>query len=41
MQDERDLRRRLEKIDGRGYKAYRDIEGQYSVGPFTLFVDHV
>ncbi|MGM0628237.1 MAG: ABC-ATPase domain-containing protein [Candidatus Fermentibacterota bacterium] len=41
MQDERDLRRRLEKIDGRGYKAYRDIEGRYSVGPFTLFVDHV
>lgn len=41
MQDERDLRRRLEKIDGRGYKAYRDIEGQYSVGPFTLYVDHV
>jgi len=41
MQDERDLRRRLEKIDGRGYKAYRDIEGRYSVGPFTLYVDHV
>jgi predicted ABC-class ATPase len=41
MQDERDLRRRLNRIDGRGYKAYRDIEGAYGIGPFTLYVDHV
>ena len=36
-----DLRKILKRIDGRGYKAYRDIEGIYSFGKFTLFIDHV
>ncbi len=46
MRDERirkaeDLRNILRRIDGRGYKAYNDIEGIYSFENFTLFVDHV
>ncbi len=44
--NEADLRRTLERIDGRGYKAYKDIEGAWEIPardgpPFTLIVDHV
>jgi len=35
------LRRRLDDIDGRGYKAYRAIAGAYHAGPLTLFLDHI
>lgn len=31
----------LERIDGKGYKAYRDIEGPWSFSEFVLFVDRV
>jgi predicted ABC-class ATPase len=36
-----DLRRILARIDGRGYKAYKDIKGGYRFEAFDLFVDHV
>ena len=36
-----DLRRILRRIDGRGYKAYKDLEGHYQYQRFVLFVDHV
>ncbi|MGA1839961.1 MAG: ABC-ATPase domain-containing protein [bacterium] len=36
-----DLERTLTRIDGRGYKAYKDIKGAYSFPGFTLFIDHV
>jgi predicted ABC-class ATPase len=36
-----DLRRTLARIDGRGYKAYKDIQGVYQFERFTLYVDHV
>jgi predicted ABC-class ATPase len=36
-----DLRRTLERIDGRGYRAYKDIRGQYDFDALTLSVDHV
>ncbi|MCB8944419.1 MAG: ABC-ATPase domain-containing protein [Ardenticatenaceae bacterium] len=36
-----DLRRILQRIDGKGYKAYKDIQGQYRFPQFTLFVDYV
>ncbi|MFW6134507.1 MAG: ABC-ATPase domain-containing protein [Elusimicrobiota bacterium] len=35
------LKEKLNKIDGRGYKAYKRIKGQYSIKKFTLYVDHV
>jgi predicted ABC-class ATPase len=41
MPSEDDLRRILSRIDGRGYKAYREIRGSFDFGPFTLTVDHV
>lgn len=41
MRSREDLRRTLLRIDGKGYKAYRDIEGGYDFGSFCLSVDHV
>ena len=35
------LRSTLNRIDGRGYKAYKDIEGLYSFPGYTLSIDHV
>jgi len=41
MLTSRDLQERLRRIDGRGYKAYRDIEGVYDFGEYTVSVDRV
>jgi predicted ABC-class ATPase len=41
VQSSEDLRSILIRIDGRGYKAYREIRGAFDFGPFTLCVDHV
>ena len=35
------LRGTLSRIDGRGYKAYKDLEGVYAFGSFRLAIDHV
>jgi predicted ABC-class ATPase len=35
------LRRTLARIDGRGYKAYKDIGGRYDFAHFTLYIDYV
>jgi predicted ABC-class ATPase len=31
----------LNRIDGRGYKAYLDLKGSYDFGLFSLIIDHV
>ena len=36
-----DLMQILQRIDGRGYKAYKDVEGTYDFGEYTLIIDHV
>lgn len=36
-----DLKRTLQRIDGRGYKAYKDIGGIYDFKEFVLHIDHV
>jgi predicted ABC-class ATPase len=41
MNTREDLRRILARIDGRGYKAYKDIKGMYRFEAFDLFIDHV
>ena len=41
MKTDRELRSELQRIDGRGYKAYKDIRGVYEFKDYTLFVDHV
>jgi predicted ABC-class ATPase len=41
MRSREDLKQTLLRIDGKGYKAYKEIEGRYDFGPFLLSVDHV
>src|SRR5512137_1146232 len=41
MASREDLKEILERIDEKGYKAYKDIEGSYDFGIFVLYVDHV
>jgi len=41
MKNLSDLKRELEKIDGRGYKTYKTLEGQYSFEDYILSMDHV
>lgn len=36
-----ELRKTLKRIDKKGYKAYKNIEGVYDFGEYILFVDHV
>ena len=41
MKNQNDLRKELQRIDGRGYKSYKDLENQYDFGTFILSIDHV
>jgi predicted ABC-class ATPase len=41
MATQDDLRRTLARIDGRGYKAYKDISGSYDFAQFALHIDYV
>ena len=36
-----DLRKQLMRIDGKGYRAYKDIQGAYDYVFCALFIDHV
>lgn len=35
-----ELRNKIRKINGKGYKAYKDLEGGYNFGSYKLFIDH-
>ncbi|MCZ6872486.1 MAG: hypothetical protein O7G88_02990, partial [bacterium] len=35
------LKQILQRIDGRGYGAYKDLRGNYQLQDWTLIVDHV
>ena len=41
MPDQNQLRDALIAIDGRGYKAYKDLRGSYQFSDFSLYKDHV
>ena len=41
MKDKEYLRKLLAEINGRGFKAYRDLKGVYEFDDFSLIVDHV
>ena len=41
MSDQDQLRKTLSSIDGRGYKAYKQIRGSYRFPLFKRFIDHV
>ena len=35
------LKNELQRIDGKGYKAYKDLQGQYDFKDYILSIDHV
>lgn len=39
--DKFQLKQLLNQLDGRSYKAYHDIKGEFQFDRFTLFIDHV
>jgi predicted ABC-class ATPase len=41
LKAEHNLESTLQRIDGKGYKAYKDIKGAYQFPHFYLFIDHV
>ena len=41
MKNKAQLEAMLRRIDGKGYKAYKDIQGVYDFGNFTLYIDYV
>lgn len=41
MKTSEDLRQLLDRIDHRGYPAYKDTKGVYQFGKYVLFIDHV
>ena len=41
MSNAEGLRRTLQRIDGRGYRAYKEIQGSYEMGGLGLHIDHV
>ncbi len=41
MSSKEDLKAILTRIDDRSYKAYKEIEGSFNFGTFTLHIDHV
>ena len=41
LRDASDLSKTLRQIDGRGYKAYKQLTGAYGFDTWTLFIDHV
>ena len=41
MRSKEDLKKIIARINGRGYKAYKEIQGDYDFGDFILYIDHV
>ncbi len=41
MASKEDLKNILTRIDGKGYKTYKDIEGTFDFESFSLHIDHV
>ncbi|MBU0992796.1 MAG: ABC-ATPase domain-containing protein [Proteobacteria bacterium] len=41
MKTQKNLSSRLNEIDGKGYKAYKEIKGEYDFDTFILIIDHV
>ena len=41
MKSASDLKNLINSIDGRGYKAYKTLEGNYDFDDYILFIDHV
>ena len=35
------LKKEIDRIDGKSYRAYKDLEGEYDFENYTLSIDHV
>ncbi len=36
-----ELKSILQGIDGKGYKFYKELEGEYDFGEYYIYIDHV
>ncbi|SHM63863.1 Predicted ATPase of the ABC class [Caldanaerovirga acetigignens] len=41
MRTKEELKKIIARINGRGYKAYKEVQGDYDFGDFILYIDHV
>ncbi|HEX9026188.1 MAG TPA: ABC-ATPase domain-containing protein, partial [Clostridium sp.] len=41
MKNSQALKRELDRIDGKGYRLYKDLEGEYDFEDYTLSIDYV
>ena len=41
MKNSVNLKNELQRIDGKGYKSYKDLQGQYDFNDYILSIDHV
>lgn len=41
MKNSINLKNELQRIDGKGYKSYKDLQGQYDFNDYILSIDHV
>jgi len=41
MKDSEVLKKELDRIDGKSYRLYKEIAGEYDFGSFVLCIDHV
>ncbi|MBU3216337.1 ABC-ATPase domain-containing protein [Clostridium estertheticum] len=41
MKSSQVLKMEIDKIDGKSYRLYKNLEGEYDFGSFVLFIDHV
>ena len=41
MKNSEILKKELDRIDGKSFRAYKDLEGEYDFGNYVLCVDHV
>lgn len=41
MRDLNYLRKEIDSINGKGYKAYKSLEGEYDFNDYILYIDHV
>ena len=41
MKNSVNLKNELQRIDGKGYKSYKDLQEQYDFNDYILSIDHV
>ncbi len=41
MKDSEALKKELDRIDGKSYRLYKELEGEYDFGNYVLSIDHV